>query len=321
MADTAPLLTTSPRPKNQFAMAVGLGLQRSVCQVGLAVVSLGAAGYGVLHLAAAPSTDIASGGLIGVATTTLLLTWVVRHSPFDLVNRLEGTVQTFERTGTLLQGSTERLQAQVDSLASEKSALERARTMMTQELEQSALVRRGMQQTLNTLLADVGARNTELQTLTAAVTREITELGQATDNSNNRFLAAITGLDEHIQRAARLTTQLTAISRSNTELSKRMVMLTRKLEDALAELQDTRFADTMERLLLELDALGDAGMRSRLQAGAALPADETAQLAELLTRLDTQLRAELTHKKQRCAAMATETRQIVDDSLGSVFID
>ena len=311
---------SSPQ-RSQIAIAIGRCLQRSISQVGLAAVSLAAGGYGGFKMVSAGTPDPVDGGLLGLGALILGLTYVVRHGPYDLVTQLERAVHSMESTSTELRGSTEHLRSQVADLRRENDALESTREKMHTELEQSELVRRGMQQTLNTLLTDVGERNGELQELTAAVALEVEQLGKTSEESANRFLKAITGVDEQMQRADQLSRQLTTVSRSNTELSRRMVIVTHRLEEALNELQDAQFAETMQSLLLKLDALGDNGLRERLQCREKLLPEESTALAALLAELDQQLRDTLTEKAARCDKIATVSRKVVDESLGSVFID
>jgi chromosome segregation ATPase len=315
-----PATPPAHRP-NQLAIAFGRCLQRSLFQIGLIAASLCAGGYGGFKLATSVPPDPVDAGLAMLGVLTLSLTLIVRHGPYNLVGQLETAMESMQSTSFELKGSTSALQCQVKRLEAENKALTHTREKMHDELEQSALVRRGMQQTLTTLLTDVGTRNTELEALTTAVADEVQQLGEASAESTNQFMQAITGVAEQMQRADRLASRLSTVSRSNTELSRKMVMITHKLEESLNELQDAQFADRMQSLLLKLDALGDDGLRDRLAGGIALRADESAALAALLSQLDQDLRDELTLKTERCTQLATASRKVVDDSLGAVFID
>lgn len=292
--------------QNRVAMALGKYLQGGLARVGLYALCTGAAGLGAAALAgeAVPQGP----ALLAAGILSTLLSWIVQNSPYDMLEALRATIGSMQTVGR-------ELSAGVSGLEAENRELHSTREQMQEEIEEAAMVRRGMQQTLNTLLADIGNRHSELHKLTAEVASEVAALDEASDRMTNRFLSTITGLDTHVKRSEQLAKELNTSTRANAALGARMLEITGKLEESLDELQDQQFTDRLQDVAVQLDGLGDNGLRERLEQRRPLDEAQSAALLALLVALDATLRDELEAKRARCAGITASSRACISRSL------
>ena len=295
--------------QNRFAMAFGRFAQSTLVAVGLyAVSSTAIIGAAVGLIGASQEAVVMGSALLASGVLSALLTWIVQNSPYDMLETLRNTILSLRRVGTHMSGEVTRLQ-------DENKELSETRTRMNEEIEEAAIVRRGMQSTLNTLLSDIGNRHSELHALTAEVAKEVDKIDQASDTMTNRFLATITGMDRQVKRAEALASELDATTRTNSALSKRMLEITGKLEESLEELQDAQFAENIQKLMVQIDALGDSGLRDKLEKKERLPPDQAASLLSLLTSLDNVLRQEFEAKQSRCKGLLATSRECIANNV------
>lgn len=292
--------------QNRLAMALGKYLQGPIVAIALYAVSCTAvigAGASLVGVSAEDALVMGS-GLVASGVLSATLTWVVQNSPYDMLETLRDTILSMRRVGRHMSGEVARL-------SSENAELAETRSRMNEEIEEAAMVRRGMQQTLNTLLSDIGNRHSELHSITGEVAAEVQKLGEVSDSMMNRFLSTITGMDRQVKRAELLAKELEATTRANSTLSMRMLEITGKLEESLAELQDVQFAESVQKLVVQIDALGDDGMRDRLRQKERLEPEQAEALFNLLTTLDRVLREELEAKQNRCKGLLETSRQCI----------
>ena len=117
------------------------------------------------------------------------------------------------------------------------------------------------------------------------------------------------------KRAEQLARDLDTTSRTNNALGARLLEITGKLEESLEELQDAQFTDKVQQLMVQIDSLGDSGLRESLSNHTALTQKQSAALLALLVDLDATLRTELEAKRVRCADIAASSRACISNTL------
>ena len=151
MASTSFDAQVPPASENRFAMAIGKYRQGIGARTGLYALCASAIGLGAATLA---GQDVPQGpGLLLAGVLSAVLTWVVQNSPYDMLQALRSTIESMQSVGRGLE-------AGVATLGAENAELCETRARVQEEIEEAAVVRRGMQKTLNTLLSDIGNRNT-----------------------------------------------------------------------------------------------------------------------------------------------------------------
>lgn len=301
--------------QNRWAMTIGYYSQSKTGQI---ILNINVVCLFIFFLSDAISKgeipwELSTLGFFIASLLLCMLVWVVKNSPYDMLQKLRETIIAMRRFGTNLKNSNAELSREINQLKTVNQSIQTNNKSLNglvdklrNEIESSNIVRKGLESSMNTLLERVSSSHDELADIVKRIQNDL-----VTKSTETQFLEYITNLSTQITKVETLTDKLQKTTDANVNLSNDLMKLISQVDTLVDKLQDKTFTQHIEEIIRAADDLADNGLRDRLLGGDEISTVDRNALVDLFVHIDRVLKDEFREKQQQNSEIINGSREVI----------